>query len=179
MKTMRRLTAAIAAVLAISPALARAAEPPCLSPREFTALAEFALPSIISGTSQRCSSQLAPGAFLRRSGTQLIERYAERRPAAWPDAKAAFFKLSATTNADADAIIRTLPDASLQQMLGSLMEGLVSQHVPLERCGTIDRLIGLLSPLPAQSTAEVIALAVGLGSKTGRAKVGAISICQT
>lgn len=175
---MRRLTATICALLTVTPVLAEAAEPPCLSPGEFTALAEYALPSIISGTAQRCSTALAPTAYLRRNGPQLIERYAARKPTAWPGAKAAFLKLSAT-GGDTAAIVRSLPDASLQQMLGSLMEGLASQQVPLDRCSTIDRLIGLLSPLPAQSTAEVIALAVGLGSKAGRTKLGAITVCQT
>ena len=176
---MRRLIAAVAALTTVTPTLAQAAEPPCLSPSEFSALTEYALPSIISGTSQRCGSALAPDAYLRRNGQQLVQRYAERKSVAWPEAKAAFLKLSASTNADANNLIRTLPDASLQQMLGSLMEGLVGQQVPLDRCATIDRLIGLLSPLPAQSTAEVIALAVGLGSKAGRTKLGAISVCQS
>lgn len=176
---MRPFATLAAACLAIAPTLAQAAEPPCLSPGEFTALAEYALPSIISGTSQRCSSALGPSAYLRRNGTQLIQRYAERKPTAWPGAKAAFLKLSTSASSDANNLIRSLPDASLQQMLGSLMEGLVSQHVPLDRCNTIDRLIGLLSPLPAQSTAEVIALAVGLGSKAGQTKLGAITVCRT
>lgn len=174
---MHRFTAIAAALLAAAPTLAQAAEPPCLSPAEFTSLAEYALPSVISGTSQRCSATLAPGAYLRRDGQQLAQRYAEHKPAAWPGAKAAFLKLSTTGNADANNLIRTLPDASLQQMLGSLMEGLVAQQIPLERCGAIDRVIGLLAPLPAQNTAELIALAVGLGAKTGHARLGAISIC--
>lgn len=176
---MRRPIATILALVATVPSLARAAEPPCLSPGEFSALAEYALPSIISGTSQRCNSTLAPGAYLRRSGAQLIERYSVRKPAAWPGAKAAFLKLSSSGGPDADRMIRSLPDPSLQQMLGSLMEGLVSQQVPLDRCGAIDRLIGLLSPLPAQSTAEVIALTVGLGSKAGRTRMGPITVCQS
>jgi hypothetical protein len=178
MKPMRRFTALAAALLTVAPTLAQAAEPPCLSPAEFTSLADYALPSIISGTSQRCSASLGPQAWLPRNGTQLVQRYAERRPAAWPGAKAAFLKLSATTNADANSLIRTMPDASLQQMLDGLMTGLVAQQVPVDRCGAIDRLISLLSPLPAASTAEVIALAVGLGAKAGRAKLGAIAICE-
>ena len=176
---MRRITAALLALAVSAPSIARAAEPPCLSPGEFTALAEYALPSIISGTSQRCSSALAPGAYLRRNGAQLVQRYAERKPAAWPSAKAAFLKISSSGGPDASNVIRGLPDPSLQQMLGSLMEGLASQQVPLERCATIDRLIGLLAPLPAQSTAEVIALAVGLGSKAGRTRLGPIAVCQS
>jgi hypothetical protein len=174
---MRRLSTLTAVFLTIAPTVAAAAEPPCLSPAEFTSLAEYALPSIITGTSQRCVSALSSDAYLPREGAQLAERYSQRKPAAWPGAKAAFMKLSQTTNAEAGNLIRTLPDASLQQMLGSLMEGMVAQQVPLDRCGTIDRVIGLLAPLPAQNTAELIALTVGLGAKAGRAKVGAISVC--
>jgi hypothetical protein len=178
MKPMRRLTAVAATLLAMVPTLARASEAPCLSPAEFTALADYALPSVISGTSQRCSASLGPQAWLPQNGAQLIQRYSERRAAAWPGAKVAFLKLSSTTSADASNLIRTMPDASLQQMLDGLMTGLVAQHVPVDRCGAIDRLISLLSPLPAASTAEVIALAVGLGAKAGQAKLGAIAICE-
>lgn len=175
---MRHSLAIIAALLATAPTLAQAAEPPCLTPAEFTSLAEYALPSIIDGTSQRCRTTLGPTAYLNRSGGELIQRYSQRRPAAWPGAKAAFLKLSTTSNAEANKLIGSMPDTSLQQMLDSLMAGLVSQHVPLNRCATIDRVIGLLAPLPADNTAELIALAVGLGVKSGRAKVGAISLCQ-
>jgi hypothetical protein len=175
---MRRFTAVVFALLGIMPTLAQAAEPPCLSPAEFASLTDYALPSVISGASQRCSASLGPQAWLPRNGTQLIQRYTERRAAAWPAAKAAFLKLSTATNTDANNLIRTMPDASLQQMLDALMTGLVAQHVPVDRCGAIDRLIALLSPLPAASTAEVIALAVGLGAKEGRTRLGAIAICE-
>jgi hypothetical protein len=175
---MRRLTILAAALLAAAPGVANAAEPPCLTSTEFTSLAEYALPSIITGTTERCNTALPPSAYLRRSGADLAQRYAERKPAAWPGAKAAFLKLSTTSNADANNLLRTLPDTSLQQMADALMAGMVSQHLPLDRCTTVDRIIGLLSPLPPQSTAEVIALAVGLGTQAGQAKVGGVSICQ-
>jgi hypothetical protein len=176
--TMRRFTVATAAWLALVPAIAQAAEPPCLTAREFTALAEFGLPSVINGVSQRCATTLGASAFLPRSGAELAARYGQRRPAAWPTAKAAFLKLSGATNADAGNLLRSMPDASLQQMLDSLMSGMASQQVPLDRCATIDRLIALLSPLPAANTAEAIALAVGLGARTGQARLGALSICK-
>lgn len=174
---MRRFTAALAAVLAFAPGLVQAAAPPCLTPGEFTALADYALPSIIGGAQQRCSTTLPPEAFLPRRGTELIQRYAGTKAEAWPSAKAAFLKLSATSNANADNLLRTLPDASLQQMADSLMSGLIAQHLPLDRCIVVDKAIGLLAPLPPQNTAELIALAVGLGTKAGTGKVGAIEIC--
>ncbi|MDR2857225.1 MAG: hypothetical protein LBV50_05190 [Novosphingobium sp.] len=174
---MRRFIALACALLAVAPAVSRAAEPPCLSPAEFTALADYALPGIISGASQRCRTTLAPGAFLRRGGPELIRRYALRKPAAWPGAKAAFLKLSATGDGDVGNLIRTMPDASLQQVVDGMIEGMVSQQMPLDRCGTVDRLIDLLSPLPPQSIAEAVALAVGLGARAGRTRIGKISIC--
>lgn len=171
-----RSLAAIA--LLLSPIAAQAAEPPCLTPAEFTALSNYALPSIITGTAERCAASLPADAWLRRNGNQLAARYAVGKPAAWPTAKAAFFKIGgATANADAANLLRTLPDSSLQPMLDGLISGMVGQQVPPERCGVIDRLVRLLAPLPPENTAELIAVAAGLGARSGRAKVGNFRIC--
>jgi hypothetical protein len=42
----------------------------------------------------------------------------------------------------------------------------------------IDRLIRLVAPLPRENTAELIAVMAGLAAKTGRTRIGFISICQ-
>lgn len=179
---MRRLTAFAAAFLAAVPGLASAAEAPCLTPAEFTSLAGYTLPSIINGTTQRCATTLAPGAYLRTSGKTLAARYAAQKGKHWPGAKAAFLKLSASGNNDTTKLFRDMPDPSLQGILDAMMEGMISQQIPLERCSTIDRVVGLLSPLPPENTAELIALAVGLGTKPGAdgspAKVGKLNICR-
>jgi hypothetical protein len=179
---MRRLTILAAAALATAPGLANAAEPPCLTPAEFTSLAGYTLPSIISGTVQRCAATLAPSAYLRTSGKDLAARYAGQKTRHWQGAKGAFLKLSATGSNDTAKLFRDMPDASLQGILDAMMEGMISQQIPLNRCNTIDRVVGLLSPLPPENTAELIALAVGLGAKTeagGKgAKVGKLSICE-
>ena len=176
---MRRMSLFCAALLASVPGMARAAEPPCLTLAEFTSLASYALPSIISGTNQRCSVSLGAGAWLPRNGERLAARYATQKASSWPGAKAAFLKLSASTNGEANKLFRDMPDASLQQVLDAMMEGMVSQSIPLERCETIDGVVRLLSPLPPENTAELIALAVGLGSKSKEPKVGKVSICKS
>jgi hypothetical protein len=178
MNRMRRFSAFCAALL-VAPGVASAAEPPCLTPAEFTSLASYALPSIISGTSQRCSASLGPNAWLPRNSDKLASNYARNKPSAWPGAKAAFLKLSSNSSDQANRLFRDMPDASLQQILDAMMEGMVSQSIPLERCGTIDGVIRLLAPLPPENTAELIALAVGLGSKTKEPKVGKLNICKT
>jgi hypothetical protein len=166
-----------AALLALTPGLAQAAEPPCLTSGEFSSLAGYALPSLISGAAKRCGPSVGPSGYLSRSGQELASRYARGKSDSWPGAKGAFLKLSNSKDAQANQIIASLPDESLQTMLDSVMEGLASQQIPVEQCGTIDNVVRLLSPLPPQNTAELIALAVGLGTKAGKAKVGSFSIC--
>jgi hypothetical protein len=164
---------------ALAPVAAQAAEPPCVTPAEFTALSTYALPSIISGTAQRCATALPADAWLRHNGVQLAARYSVAKPAAWPIAKAAFFKISGNTaNVDGASLLKSLPDSSLQPMLDALISGVIGQHLPAERCSIIDRLVQLLAPLPPENTAEIIAIAAGLGAKTGRAKLGSFSMCH-
>ena len=81
---MRRFALALAALLAPVSGLAAAAEPPCLSPGEFGALSTYSLPSLISGTTQRCAASLPADAWLRANGGGLADRYASLRPRAWP-----------------------------------------------------------------------------------------------
>lgn len=180
---MRSLSLFAAAALLAAPGIAHAAEPPCLTTTEFASLASFALPSVINGTTQRCSASLGANAFLPRSGAQLAQRYAERKTENWPAAKSAFLKLSGGEG-DAAKILRDLPDNSLQGMLDSVLQGMVSQQIPVERCGTIDQVVRLLSPLPPANMAELVSVMVGLGTKSDAAgkpakgKLGKLKICQ-
>lgn len=173
-----RLKLSAAAFLALLPGLAQAAEPPCLNPAEFSALAGFALPSVIEGANKRCATTLAPTSYLRTSGSQLVSRYAERKDAAWPGAKSAFMKLSTSTNAQANDVLKTLPDDTLKDMLDLMLEGMVSQEIPLNDCDTIDQFVRLLAPLPAQNTAELVGLIVGLVGNGDKGTVGRISLCK-
>ena len=63
-------------------------------------------------------------------------------------------------------------------MADAFISGLVGQQLPTERCSVIDQLVRLLAPLPPENTAELIAVAAGLGARTGRARIGNFSICQ-
>ena len=175
---MRKFPVAAVIALSLLPGLARAAEPPCLTPAEFTSLASYVLPNIITGTSQRCAAVLPGDAWLTRNGADLASRYASTKAKSWPGAKAAFLKMGGPMgDPQTTDLIRNLPDTTLQPMIDGLVEGVVSQKLPADRCPTIERMVRLLSPLPAENTAELIALAVGLGSQAGSARVGKFSIC--
>lgn len=173
---MRKPALFAALLLAVAPGLAQAAEPPCLSAGEFASLAGYTMPSIISGTTQRCATALAPGAYLRSSGGELSARYARRKAGEWPGARAAFLKFAASSPETA-RVFQAMPDESLQKVVDAMVEGMVSQQIPLERCTAIDRIVRLLSPLPPENTAELIAITVGLGAKSGGGKLGKIGVC--
>jgi hypothetical protein len=175
---MRSLTTALVAALALMPTVARAADAPCLTSTEFSSLSSYALPSMIRGTAQHCASVLPRDAFLRNQSVQLASRYDARKAVSWPAAKAAFIKIGAATNPQAADIFKQMSDDALQPLIDGLIQGMIGQQLPTERCNAVDRLVMLLAPLPAESTAELIGLAAGFGAKNGKAKVGQFSICS-
>ena len=172
---------ALAAALATLPGVARAAEPPCLTSAEFSALATYALPGLIGDGTHRCSATLPAGAFLPGNGEALAHRYGAAMPAAWPGARAAFLKLSAGAGPDAVAMLRVMPDDSLQQLVGTLATQFAGQKLPTERCDTIDAATRNLAPLPAENIGRLLAVVVSLskhdaaGAASGR--MGKFSIC--
>ncbi len=175
----RRLLAAVAIATIPAPSLAQTAKP-CLTPAEFSSLATYGLPSIIKGVSERCGPTLRAGGWLPRNAGQLAARYSQAKPAAWPGARAAFFKFSGSAGAgrEISGAFRNMPDENLQPIVDGLIEGLISQQVPLERCSTIDRVISLVAPLPPQNTAELIALTAGLASKSGGSLASKLKLCS-
>lgn len=161
-----------------APALAAAAEPPCLTAQEFTAVSTFALPGVIRGAAQRCSAVLPSAAFLRNQSESLAQRYSAGRDRAWPQAKAAFLKIGGGMDPQAANLIKAMPDENLKPFVEGAVSSMVGQQLPTERCSTVDRLVTLLAPLPAESTAEVISLAAGLGARSGQARLGKLAICK-
>ena len=180
---MRNSILAAAAILVAAPGVVSAAERPCLTRSEFTDLAGFTLPSVISGASARCEPELGPEAYLTTDGDALVERYSARMDASWPAAKVAFLKLSSKTSGEANDLIKLLPDETLQEMLELMLQGMVSQEIPPKYCGTIDEFARLLSPLSPENTAEILALIVDLTAEpkmdgSGNSAIGKLSICQ-
>lgn len=178
---MRLFAVLCSAALLAAPqiALAQGSAPtPCLTEREFTALSTYALPSVIAGTARACATTLPADAYLRRSGTDLAQRYAVTKPRAWPQARAAFLKMATSKDQGSAQLFASMPDDTLQQVADAAFTGIVTGQVKPASCPTIDRVVGLLAPLPPENTAELIAVVVGLGSRSGQPRVGGLTICK-
>lgn len=188
MKRISRVATAVAASLsALAPGIASAAQPVCLSKTETRSLLTYALPQVISGTAKRCQSVLPANSFLRRHSGELAARYGAQKARYWPDAKAAFLKMSDAKDPQVGQFARNLPDESMQPLVDIAVEGMISQNIKLESCEDIDLAIDLLSPLPPENTAGLIALFVEIGAEAGRhaarmsdrpANLGGFAICE-
>lgn len=174
---MKTLLGAAAALLAIVPGMASAAEPVCLTRTEATSLVAYALPQAISGTAKRCAPVLPPNAFLRQHGGTLAARYAGQKDKYWPQAKPAFLKTLGGDGGDAAATVRNLPDDTMRQLADVFVEGFVSQKIALKSCDKLDLAIDLLSPLPPENTAGLIALTMEVASRA-EPQVGKIALCK-
>jgi hypothetical protein len=175
---MHRIVTTAAAVLALVPAIASAAEPVCLTKREATSLIAYALPQAINGTAKRCASALPADAFLRRHGSELASRYGAQKDRYWPQAKPAFLKALAGQGGDTGGLTKNLPDDSLRQLADVFVEGFVSQRIALKSCDKLDLAIDLLSPLPPENTAGLIALTMEVAS-TAEPKLGKVTLCPS
>lgn len=175
---MIRPAFAAIALLGLSSANANAAgDLPCLTPAEFSAISTYSLPSVIRGAGQKCAPSLSSDAFLRTSGETLAHRYSSGRDASWPKTRSAVLKVATAANPEAAKLFGGLPDDTLKPLADQMIQGMVKDQLPADRCEPVSKLLMLLSPLTANSVAEVIALTAGLASRSGQARVGKLSIC--
>lgn len=168
---------AAAFVAGMTPGFAMAAEPVCLTKKEATALIAYALPQAINGTAKRCAASLPADAFLRRQGPQLAARYAGQKDRYWPQARPAFLKTLGSEGSESSKMIRNLPDETVRQLADVFVEGFVSQRIAPKSCTKLDLAIDLLSPLPPENTAGLIALTLDVAGAADP-KLGKVALCQ-
>ena len=145
---MRRFVLGVAiASLIASPA---AAQTRCITTPEAESMALVALPDLLRQTGTVCVGRLPAASSLRNPQSRLIARYEAEATRAWPVARGAIVKLS-------DPAVDAMLDSSFARpLLTSLLVPLLVGRIAPVDCGTIDRLVALLDPLPPRNTAGII-----------------------
>lgn len=163
---MKTALLAITALLAATPA---AAQTRCITTPEAEAMTLVALPDIIQQTGIVCAARLPATSLVRRTDSDFLARYQSAADRAWPNARAAIVKLS-------DPMIDSLLQSEFARPLltAALAPLLVGRINPAD-CGTIDRFVTQLAPLPPQNTAGVIVTTLRY-FKAEKAKGKAISV---
>ncbi|WP_375249197.1 hypothetical protein [Sphingomonas sp.] len=140
------LAVALAASLAAAPAVAQTR---CLSAADAEAIALVAMPEVIRDAGRVCVG-LPAKSLLRRTDGPFIAKYDAEADRAWPAARSAIAKLSDP------AVELLLMSDYARTMLTSLFAPQITGKIQPSDCGTLDRLVTLLEPLPARNTAGIV-----------------------
>ncbi len=143
-----KIAAALAGIaLLASPAVA---QPRCITGPEAESLTLVAMPDILRETGRVCAAQLPDGSLIRRQSSALIDRYQVESDRAWPAARAAIVKLS-------DPAVDAMLDSEFARpLLTTLLVPQIVGRIATRDCGTIDRMVTLLQPLPPRNTAGIV-----------------------
>jgi hypothetical protein len=155
--------------MAATTAQAAAEGQPCLTEAEAQSLITAVLPDVFQQVGRACSTVLPENATLRGGLPPLVARYQAPADLAWPQALAAFGKIGGKDMAGIDPKL-------LRPMMGPMIAGAIAQDIKPRDCATIDRAIGLMSPLPPANTAGLIVLIASVAGGKDK-KDSPFSIC--
>lgn len=159
-------------LLLLAAALASPAPRPCLTRAEAETMALVAMPEIIRQTGVACATQLPVASLVRQPQSALLRRYDAEADRAWPGARAAIVKLS-----DPQAAV-LLGSQFARPLLTTLIAPLIVGRIAAKDCGTIDRLVTLLEPLPPRNAAGVVVTTLRYLQARGDRHVAALPLCS-
>lgn len=167
MTRYRPLLAGTLALCTLSLASPAAAQFENLTPSERSATARYALPAIFDVYVRQCSSELQPGGYVNSNARALRAKFSRGVDAAWPVAKRALTKMRP---ADGDfegiaAMLAVMPDEQLRPFVDGLIGASLAPQIKREDCGTVERGLEILDPLPAENVAELIGFTLELEAR--------------
>lgn len=142
-----RLAVLLAAAVLAQPATAQTR---CVTTAEAESMTLVALPQIIRQTGTVCATKLPATSLVRRTTGAFIAKYDAAADGAWPTARGAIAKLADP------AVAPLLSSDYARPMLVSIVTPLIVGRIAVQDCGTIDRLVTQLAPLPPANTASVV-----------------------
>ena len=182
LRTIAHSFALLAAGVAMpAHAAAQAAEAQCLAPAEVRALATFAMPSILSGLIDRCTTEVGASGFMTTQGRNLVANYAVHKDSAWPTARKAFFRLagSKSDSSEATDMMAKMPDAALQPFVEGIIGGMIGAKLKPGQCAIADKMMRLLAPRPPENTSELLGTILELAGADKKSGPGGLSICKS
>ena len=145
---------ALFSLLALSVAIPAEAQRACLTSPEAESLALVAMPEIIRDTGALCIARLPASSLVRQSHGAFIDKYDHAADRAWPSAQAAIVKLS-------DPMVETLLQSQYARpLLTTLLVPQLVGRINIDDCGTIDRIVTDLAPLPPANAAGLVVTAL-------------------
>ncbi|AAV89753.2 uncharacterized protein ZMO1_ZMO1129 [Zymomonas mobilis subsp. mobilis ZM4 = ATCC 31821] len=137
----------------------------CMTHAEAQALMETALPGLLQGAKQQCSSVLDSDSYLLKQEATLSKRFRQESETDWPKAKAAFERLGGSAVAD-------MGDAGKRAAIETMVSDIVSQKMKPQSCEIVNGFLPFVAEQPANKIGDVSVSTFALLKKIG--KVGRI-----
>jgi hypothetical protein len=153
------------ALTALATAQAAQAQPACVAAEDIGDTLLYTIPIAYDAVRTSCQRELKPDGFLARKGDAFIATFRARQNSAWPGAlrflktflvRDGNAKAKDGSDADIATIITSLPEASLRPFVDALLGQMIANEIKPNSCGTIERGIELLSPLPVDNVAGLL-----------------------
>ncbi|MES2753957.1 MAG: hypothetical protein V4659_04755 [Pseudomonadota bacterium] len=138
-----------ALLLGASAAGAQTTARPCLTGPEAEAVFLAVAPPALKVAGLTCAASLPPGALLRQPSGAFVAKLEAASDAAWPAARGAIGKLAGP------AVAPLLDSELARPALAGIIAPLIVADLKPADCPKLDRLLTLLSPLPARSIAAL------------------------
>jgi len=142
-------------LLMLAAALAAPSSPrPCLTETDAQAVTLVALPEIIRETGVVCATRLPNDSLVRKTSGPFLAKYDAEADRAWPTARAAITRM---IDPMADVLLQS---QYARPVLTSLLVPQLVGRIEPDDCGTLDRLVTQLEPLPPKNTAAIVVTAL-------------------
>lgn len=162
--TKRVVAPALAFVALATANAAHAQQQDCVGSADLGDTVLYAMPIAYDAVSTTCARQLKADGFIARDGGAFINNFRARQDNAWPGAFRLLKTFMAQNNAekgksDADmtALLSALPEENLRPFVDGLVGQMIAKEIKPDSCGKIERGMELLSPLPADNLAGLMA----------------------
>ena len=172
---MKTFTAAISgiALLAATPVSAQEnSRDADLSADQITAGVRYFMPQLLGVVQDKCAGSLESDGYLATNGDALLEKFSEGSDEYWADARGIFMSFAMEGGAEADslAVFSQLPDESLKPLIDAMIPLELGKRIKTRDCGSIERVMETLDPLPAENFAEFVGVVFELALKDRRKK---------
>jgi hypothetical protein len=134
----------------------------CVSPQAAESLVLVIAPDALRKASEVCAPVLPAGALLRRLPNPMIDRYAAESDAAWGQARAA---IAAIGGEEAG---RLLESEMARPLVATLIGQELTKEIKPRDCAGIDRILGLIEPLPPRNAAALVVAILQMSQKNGK-----------
>jgi len=122
---------------------------PCVPAGDAETLVQALLPETIQSLGQICANRLPPTALIRQNDGAFIAKYRAEADAAWARAEGTIARLAGPD------VQPLLGSSMARPLIASIVTPALTRQVQPADCPSIERIAGVIAPLPARSTASL------------------------